>query len=209
MTRSDVVKWLDSAKRMVLSLLLVAVDVLGRLIRAGWIELGPYVPSAARLFAVGALLGGALVGGLVVDQQAQALLSHPVDQATVLFLWAGALFTWGVAAIMFMVLKTTTALLGSIVYRLTDIANRPMAVSDEPRIRPDDSAAGRTTSPNPPRWRDPGSLSEENSSSFRTYDDEEGALRETLTELRGNGVSEEEIQEMLKEYDRGRGKQAG
>lgn len=204
MNMEQVRNGLKQALGFALSFLLVLADWLGRFFTGAWRWIAPLLPTTGRLAAAGALTGGVVVGGGYVVVRYGTLITEPVSWARVGFVWGVALIAWAIAALMYMLLKTSATMLAAILYRLTDIGNRPIVFPEQRRSTLDDSggmggalgAAGLKPSPN---FRDPGGLSE--ASSFVPYDEENGYMREVLAEMRGRGIDEKDIGDMLKEYE--------
>jgi len=196
----------DIAKRIgaiSISLLLVVLDLGLRALTGFWRWLLPLLPTTGRLAAIGALTGGVVVGAGMVVARFGSLVDASVSLAMVGAVWGVAVLLWAIAALMYMVLKTSATMLGGIIYKLTDIGNRPTVAQDMYRSTISDlgDPSGGVRQPKP-TFRDPGSFKSEGDSSFVPYSDEDGRARELVAQMRSGGIDEKEIADMLAEFQK-------
>jgi hypothetical protein len=181
------------------SMALLLADGLFRVVNGLYRGIVPWLPSWGRLVAIGILLGATTVGGLIVSIQAGPLVPRGISWAQVGLVWGLALFTWAIVALAYLVLKTSSTVLAGIVYRLTDITQRPVVLPEAVSR----TIAGPPT-PEPAKgavWRDPGKFAEEKGgSSFVPYSDDDALMREALEDMRKNGVAAEDIELMMEEF---------
>lgn len=189
---------LRPAGGVALSLLLLVADFAYRWSKSLLRWFVALLPSGARLFGLGSLVAGLLCGGFYVAAKAATLVPW-TDWNRVAFVWGLALLVWAVAAVGFIVTKVSAQLLAGIVYRLTDIASRPVHVVDEsPRLRPPGAQ---------PSFRDPGRLKNEakpGTGEFVAYDEETAYIHTMASDLKEAGMDESQIMEMLDEYQKTR-----
>lgn len=152
----------------------------------------PLLPDASRLFAIGVLSSGALLGILAMSAYSAKLVPE-TNWTTVAFVWGLAMLMLAVDALAFMLLHSVASFFAGILYRLTDMSSRQMTAPETmPGIRPNGK----------PQFREPGKLKEEPKPSsgggeFIGYDEETAYIQSLREELAGNGMDQETINEAL------------
>lgn len=177
-----------------LSLVLLGADYSYRWWKRLYSNLKAWLPSGARLFAIGCLSSGIVFGGAYMGSRYAEFVPR-TDWNRVAFVWGLAFLLWAIAAVAFIVTKVSASLLSSVVYRLTDIAARPVHVVDEsPRIRPGVAQ---------PTFRDPGQLKDDRkpgTGEFVAYDEATAFIQTMAEDLKATGMTDEQINEVLTEY---------
>lgn len=179
-----------------LSYALLLVDLSQRLLRVMWAAFVPWVPLILRMALVGVTVAGSFQLAITAAGYASALLPREIR-------WEVVMFTCGIAVIL-----SSISLMGFLLMRTVtqSVLVLMASITDLPRVFPSmPSPAGRAMPPEPagPKFREPPPKLRDGGGTAVSYDEMQAFLMEHAEDLRTQGLSDENIRELIAEAKSG------